>query len=100
MTDTTPHGQDDDFRPDDTAAQAASEDAATNDSEHTNAAPASDARADHTDVIDAAPANETDVIAASTDHPTDRYTAPYPTVAPQTPAPTDETAQTSQYGQT
>ncbi|MFJ3036277.1 S1C family serine protease [Curtobacterium pusillum] len=100
MTDTTPHGQDDDFRPDDTAAQAASEDAATNDSEHTNAAPASDARADHTDVIDAAPANETDVIAASTDHPTDRYTAPYPTVAPLTPAPTDETAQTSQHGQT
>ncbi len=100
MTDTTPHGQDDDFRPDDTAAQAASEDAATNDSEHTTAAPASDARADHTDVIDAAPANETDVIAASNDHPTDRYTAPYPTVAPEMPAPTDGPAQTSEYGQT
>jgi S1-C subfamily serine protease len=99
MTDTTPHGQDDDFRPDDTAAQAASEDAATNDSEHTNAAPASDARADHTDVIDAAPANETDVIAASADHPTDRYTAPYPTVAPEKPH-TGQYGQASQYGQT
>lgn len=81
MTNTTPNGQGDDFRPDDSAEQAAAEDASPNDSQHTDDAPTSDARADHTDVIDPAPANETDVIAASTDHPTDRYTAPYPTVS-------------------
>ncbi len=81
MTNTTPNGQGDDFRPDDSAAQAAAEDASPNDSQHTDGAPTSDARADHTDVINPAPANETDVIAASADHPTDRYTAPYPTAS-------------------
>ncbi|GAA3339751.1 hypothetical protein GCM10017714_16690 [Curtobacterium pusillum] len=112
MTDTTPNGQGDDIRPDDTAAQAASEDASPNDSEHTSApsdAPTNHARADHpdhTDVIDPAPANETDVIAASTDHPTDRYTAPYPRAADSTHVGTSGShaaqygqAQTSQYGQ-
>ncbi|WIB78432.1 trypsin-like peptidase domain-containing protein [Curtobacterium sp. MCPF17_002] len=106
MTNTTPNGQGDDFRPDDSAAQAAAEDASPNDSQHVNDAPTS-ARADHTDVIDPAPANETDVIQASTDHPTDRYTAPYPTVSGQGQgqgqgqgaADQGQYGQTSQYGQ-
>jgi len=111
MTDTTPNGQGDDIRPDDAAAKAASEDASPNDSEHfdhafRDDAPSSDAptsdrspndgSADHTDVI--APASDTDVIAASNDHPTDRYTAPYPTVS-QHDSDTDQASQTSQYGQ-
>lgn len=72
MTNTTPNGQGDDFRPDDSAAEAAAEDASPHDSRHTDDAPTSDARADHTDVIDPAPAP---------DHPTDQYTAPYPTAS-------------------
>ncbi|WFR68395.1 trypsin-like peptidase domain-containing protein [Curtobacterium flaccumfaciens] len=53
-------------------------------------------------MIDAASANETDVIAASSGQPTDRYTAPYPTVPPEDQAAADRTApsgQASQYGQ-
>ncbi|WP_420370140.1 S1C family serine protease [Curtobacterium sp. L1-20] len=98
MTNTTPNGQGDDFRPDDTAAQAGAEDASPNDSRHTDDAPTSDTRADHTDVIQPAPANETDVITPSADHPTDRYTAPYPTVSGDG-SQTGATAEYGQYGQ-
>ncbi|MEJ8284971.1 S1C family serine protease [Curtobacterium citreum] len=92
MTDTTPNGQGDERRPDDAASPAASEDAAAaatkgntsmpNDSEQFNDAERSDAAAQHAAPSDdATGADHTDVIPSATDHPTDRYTAPYPTLS-------------------
>ncbi len=87
MTDTTPHGQGDENRPQDTDHRAAAEDASRDTSgegtstQDVSGQPA-DRRADHdhTDVIDHAHADETDVIPTGTDTATDRYTAPYPTI--------------------
>ncbi|WP_217639518.1 hypothetical protein, partial [Curtobacterium sp. MMLR14_006] len=83
MTDTTPNGQGDDLRPDDAASPAASEDAAQaatkgntsmqNDSDQPD--DAGRARPDAASTPD-----HTDVIPSSTEHPTDRFTAPYPRV--------------------
>ncbi|UBQ03411.1 S1C family serine protease [Curtobacterium sp. TXMA1] len=87
MTDTTPHGQGDENRPQDTDHRAAAEDASRDTSgegtstQDVSGQPA-DRRADHdhTDVIDHTHAGETDVIPTGTDTATDRYTAPYPTI--------------------
>ncbi|WP_058749321.1 S1C family serine protease [Curtobacterium oceanosedimentum] len=87
MTDTTPHGQGDENRPQDTDHRAAAEDASRDTSgegtstQDVSGLPA-DRRADHdhTDVIDHADPGETDVIPTGTDRATDRYTAPYPTI--------------------
>ena len=87
MTDTTPHGQGDDNRPEETDRRAAAEEAARGTSgEGTSTQDVSGLPADrrtdpdHTDVIDHARAGETDVIPTGTDDAGDRYTAPYPTV--------------------
>ncbi|MCL9664902.1 trypsin-like peptidase domain-containing protein [Curtobacterium albidum] len=87
MTDTTPHGQGDDNRPEDTDQRAAAEDATRETSgegastQDVSGLPADrHADHDHTDVIDHARAGETDVIPTGGDDATDRYTAPYPTV--------------------
>ncbi|MFJ6171198.1 S1C family serine protease [Curtobacterium sp. NPDC092190] len=87
MTDTTPHGQGDDNRPEETDHRAAAEDASRATSgEGTSTQDVSGQPADrrtdhdHTDVFDDAHGAETDVIAAGTDTTTDRYTAPYPTI--------------------
>ncbi|WP_217496462.1 S1C family serine protease [Curtobacterium sp. SGAir0471] len=87
MTDTTPHGQGDENRPQDTDHRAAAEDASRDTSgEGTSTQDVSGHPADrhadhdHTDVIDHARAGETDVIPTGTDNTTDRYTAPYPTI--------------------
>ncbi len=127
MTDTTPNGQGDDRRPDDAASPAASEDAAAaatkgntsmpndseqfNDAEQPENAERSDDAAQHAAPSDdATSADHTDVIPSATDHPTDRYTAPYPTLSGdqqrdggQQPAgygqQTSPYGQASQYGQ-
>ncbi|MDM7887084.1 trypsin-like peptidase domain-containing protein [Curtobacterium sp. RHCJP20] len=87
MTDTTPHGQGDENRPQDTDHRAAAEDASRDTSgEGTSTQDVFGQPAvrradhDHTDVIDHAHADETDVIPTGTDTATDRYTAPYPTI--------------------
>ncbi len=87
MTDTTPHGQGDDNRPEDTDHRAAAEDATRETSgegastQDVSGLPADrHADHDHTDVFDHARAGETDVIPTGGDNATDRYTAPYPTV--------------------
>ncbi|MDM7891077.1 S1C family serine protease [Curtobacterium caseinilyticum] len=101
MTDTTPHGQGDENRPQDTDHRAAAEDATrvtsgegtstpdasgeptdrrTDDDRTGHDGTGHDGRGhDRTDGTGRADAGETDVISAAGDHPTDRYTAPYPT---------------------
>ncbi|WP_250901031.1 S1C family serine protease [Curtobacterium aurantiacum] len=84
MTDTTPNGQGDDRRPDDAAPPAASEDAAAAATRGNTSMPNdSDQQGDtpRPQQNDAANADHTDAIPSSTDHPTDRYTAPYPAVS-------------------
>ncbi|WP_258375366.1 S1C family serine protease [Curtobacterium sp. MCSS17_008] len=86
MTDTTPHGQGDENRPEDTDHRAAAEDATRGTSGEGASTPDASGTPtdrhtdpDHTDVIDHARGGETDVIPSA--NPTDRYTAPYPTYA-------------------
>ncbi len=89
MTDTTPHGQGDENRPEDTAQRAAAEDATQgttggaastpDDSRRDDVSDTTTSDADQTDVIDHARANGTDVLSTA-ENPTDRYTAPYPTI--------------------
>ncbi|UWD83532.1 trypsin-like peptidase domain-containing protein [Curtobacterium flaccumfaciens] len=90
MTDTTPDGQGDDRRPDDAAPPAASEDAAAaatrgntsmpNDSDQPDETPRPNQNQNQNQNDETTP-DHTDVIPSSTDHPTDRYTAPYPAVS-------------------
>ncbi|WIE84196.1 trypsin-like peptidase domain-containing protein [Curtobacterium sp. MCPF17_021] len=90
MTDTTPSGQGDDRRPDDAAPPAASEDAAAaatrgntsmpNDSDQPDETPRPNQNQNQNQNDETTP-DHTDVIPSSTDHPTDRYTAPYPAVS-------------------
>lgn len=99
MSDTTPDGQGDDRRPDDAAPPAASEDAAAaatrgntsmpNDSDQPDETPRP-----HQNQNDETTPDHTDVIPSSTDHPTDRYTAPYPAVSGESSG-----AQQGGYGQ-
>ncbi|MCS5504358.1 S1C family serine protease [Curtobacterium flaccumfaciens] len=84
MTDTTPDGQGDDRRPDDAAPPAASEDAAAAATRGNTSMPNDSDQPDETprpDQNDETTPDHTDVIPSSTDHPTDRYTAPYPAVS-------------------
>jgi putative serine protease PepD len=92
MTDTTPSGQGDDRRPDDAAPPAASEDAAAaatrgntsmpNDSDQPDETPRPNQNQNQNqNQNDETTPDHTDVIPSSTDHPTDRYTAPYPAVS-------------------
>ncbi|WP_258366605.1 S1C family serine protease [Curtobacterium sp. MCSS17_011] len=91
MTDTTPSGQGDDRRPDDAAPPAASEDAAAAATRGNTSMPNDSAdQPDETprpnqnqnqNQNDETTPDHTDVIPSSTDHPTDRYTAPYPAVS-------------------
>jgi len=91
MTDTTPHGQGDENRPQDTDHGAAAEDATRDTSGEGTSTPdvsgePTDRHADH---------DHTDVIHSAGDHPTDRYTAPYPTLDGRA---SDSAQQTSPYG--
>lgn len=102
MTDTTPHGQGDENRPQDTDHRAAAEDAARDTSGRGTSAPDASQEPttrptdhDHTDVISNGRADETDVISTPGDHPTDRYTAPYPTIGGRSDT---DSQQTSPYG--
>ncbi|WP_182046488.1 S1C family serine protease [Curtobacterium sp. ME26] len=102
MTDTTPHGQGDENRPQDTDHRAAAEDAARDTSGDGTSAPdfsqepnSRPTDHDHTDVIGHGRADETDVISTPGDHPTDRYTAPYPTIGGRSDT---DSQQTSPYG--
>jgi S1-C subfamily serine protease len=84
MTDTTPDGQGDDRRPDDAAPPAASEDAAAAATRGNTSMPNDSDQPDETPrpiQNDETTPDHTDVIPSSTDHPTDRYTAPYPAVS-------------------
>ena len=84
MTDTTPDGQGDDRRPDDAAPPAASEDAAAAATRGNTSMPNDSDQPDETprpNQNDETTPDHTDVIPSSTDHPTDRYTAPYPAVS-------------------
>ncbi|WP_258373596.1 S1C family serine protease [Curtobacterium sp. MCLR17_039] len=84
MTDTTPDGQGDDRRPDDAAPPAASEDAAAAATRGNTSMPNDSDQPDETprpNQNDGTTPDHTDVIPSSTDHPTDRYTAPYPAVS-------------------
>ncbi|WP_258373836.1 S1C family serine protease [Curtobacterium sp. MCLR17_055] len=86
MTDTTPSGQGDDRRPDDAAPPAASEDAAAAATRGNTSMPNDSDQPDETprpnqNQHDETTPDHTDVIRSSTDHPTDRYTAPYPAVS-------------------
>jgi putative serine protease PepD len=86
MTDTTPSGQGDDRRPDDAAPPAASEDAAAAATRGNTSMPNDSDQPDETprpnqNQNDETTPDHTDVISSSTDHPTDRYTAPYPAVS-------------------
>ncbi|MCS0471250.1 S1C family serine protease [Curtobacterium flaccumfaciens] len=97
MTDTTPDGQGDDRRPDDAAPPAASEDAAAAATRGNTSMPNDSDQPDETprpNQNDETTPDHTDVIPSSTDHPTDRYTAPYPAVSGDSPR-----AQQGGYGQ-
>ncbi|WIB33798.1 trypsin-like peptidase domain-containing protein [Curtobacterium sp. MCSS17_005] len=97
MTDTTPDGQGDDRRPDDAAPPAASEDAAAAATRGNTSMPNDSDQPDETprpNKNDETTPDHTDVIPSSTDHPTDRYTAPYPAVSGESSG-----AQQGGYGQ-
>ncbi|WIE76470.1 trypsin-like peptidase domain-containing protein [Curtobacterium sp. MCSS17_007] len=100
MTDTTPHGQGDENRPQDTDHRAAAEDASRGTSGEGASTPDVSGQPtdrhtdhDHTDVIDHSGAGQTDVISSA--DPTARYTAPYPTLDSEGGAATE---QASPYG--
>jgi S1-C subfamily serine protease len=91
MSDTTPKGHGDDDRRDETTGP-----------DESNGTRHGYRDADATDVVGTTPDHETEQPAAASDHPTDRYTAPYPTLgggSTSDSAPATDAAPTAEYGQ-